>query len=273
MKHQLLGLADRLAQIKVVLCDLDHTLLNAERQVPPDTDGLLDRWLSAGYGFVIATGREPRRARNLSPVLDQCPLICYNGTWIEHLGDVKYTRPMSRDLTKSAIECLRRTNPNAWIGLEIDDRLYAPEPLGRWGDAIAADPNAIHAEAFKVFCPKSHLSPNEADRIRTSVPPGTCLWISDDYDVVQFEDAVWADKSVGAAWLLDQWNLDLARCMALGDETNDLTMVSRSGIGIAMSNSNPELLAAADLCAPNHDAQGVKRVLSAVLELQPQAPV
>ena len=90
---------------------------------------------------------------------------------------------------------------------------------------------------------------------------------------MQFEDAVWADKSVGAAWLLDQWNLNLSHCMALGDETNDLTMVSRSGIGIAMSNSNPELLAAADLCAPNHDAQGVMRVLSAVLELQPQAPV
>ena len=129
MKHQLLGLADRLARIKVVLCDLDHTLLDADQQVPPGTDGLLDRWLSAGYGFVIATGREPRRARNLSPVLGQCPLICYNGTWIEHLGDVKYARPMSSDLTKSAIECLRRTNPNAWIGLEIDDRLYAPKHL------------------------------------------------------------------------------------------------------------------------------------------------
>ena len=272
MESQLLNVADRLAGIKVVLCDLDHTLLDADRQVPPGTEVILERWLAAGYRFVVATGREPRRARNLSPVLDQCPLICYNGTWIEQQGEVKYARPMSRDLTWSAIDCLRRTKSDVWIGLEVDDRLYAPKPLGRWSDATTADPAAIQAEAFKVFCPKSQLSTHEAECVRRSVPPGTCLWISDDYDVVQFEDAVWADKSVGATWLLEQWNLDLSRCMALGDETNDLTMVSKSAIGIAMSNSNPELLAAADLQVPNHDARGVMRVLAAVLELQPQAP-
>ena len=38
--------------------------------------------------------------------------------------------------------------------------------------------------------------------------------------------------------------LTLANCMAFGDGLNDLTMVRMAGVGVAMANAAPEVLAA-----------------------------
>ena len=58
--------------------------------------------------------------------------------------------------------------------------------------------------------------------------------------------------------------LDLcpSEAIAFGDGTNDLTMLRQAGIGVAMANAAPEVLAAADLTAPSNQADGVARILA-----------
>ena len=46
-------------------------------------------------------------------------------------------------------------------------------------------------------------------------------------------------------------------CMAVGDGLNDLSMVEAAGIGVAMSNAHPEVLAAADHVTGSNDEDGV----------------
>ena len=45
--------------------------------------------------------------------------------------------------------------------------------------------------------------------------------------------------------------------MAFGDGANDLTMVRMAGMGVAMSNACPEVLAAADHVTLSNDEDGV----------------
>lgn len=49
--------------------------------------------------------------------------------------------------------------------------------------------------------------------------------------------------------------------MAIGDNYNDVEMIQKAGVGIAMGNSVPEVLAAADYVTSSNDDGGLLRAL------------
>ena len=53
----------------------------------------------------------------------------------------------------------------------------------------------------------------------------------------------------------------LDNCMALGDGTNDLSMIEAAGLGVAMSNAHPLVLAAANHVTASNDEDGVARAI------------
>ena len=53
----------------------------------------------------------------------------------------------------------------------------------------------------------------------------------------------------------------LENCMALGDGTNDLSMIQAAGLGVAMSNAHPLVLAAADHVTASNDEDGVAKAI------------
>lgn len=53
----------------------------------------------------------------------------------------------------------------------------------------------------------------------------------------------------------------LDNCMAIGDGTNDLTMIEDAGIGVAMSNAHPLVLSAADYVTVSNDEDGVAKAI------------
>ena len=53
----------------------------------------------------------------------------------------------------------------------------------------------------------------------------------------------------------------LDNCMALGDGTNDLSMIEAAGLGVAMSNAHPLVLAAADHVTLSNDEDGVAEAI------------
>jgi Cof subfamily protein (haloacid dehalogenase superfamily) len=54
----------------------------------------------------------------------------------------------------------------------------------------------------------------------------------------------------------------LDNCMALGDGTNDLTMIEAAGIGVAMSNAHSSVLSAADFVTVSNDEDGVAEAIN-----------
>ena len=53
----------------------------------------------------------------------------------------------------------------------------------------------------------------------------------------------------------------LDNCMALGDGTNDLSMIEAAGLGVAMSNAHPLVLAEADHVTVSNDEDGVAKAI------------
>lgn len=74
-----------------------------------------------------------------------------------------------------------------------------------------------------------------------------------------------AHKWAGISWVCAQLGIDPRRTMAIGDEVNDLSMVSSAGLGVAMGNAIEPLKARAKhIVAPHHEA-GVAQAIGNVL--------
>ena len=71
-----------------------------------------------------------------------------------------------------------------------------------------------------------------------------------------------AHKGLALQRFAEHLGLGLENCMAFGDGANDLTMIQAAGVGVAMSNACPEVLAAADYVTLSNDEDGVAAALA-----------
>ena len=79
----------------------------------------------------------------------------------------------------------------------------------------------------------------------------------------RFVEGIPLDVSKGhaLACLADHLGLSLEETIGVGDNDNDLELVERAGLGVAMGNASPALKTAADYIAPPVDEEGVIEVI------------
>ncbi|MHB1432205.1 MAG: HAD family hydrolase, partial [Streptosporangiaceae bacterium] len=63
----------------------------------------------------------------------------------------------------------------------------------------------------------------------------------------------------------DRRGIDAAEVIAFGDMPNDITMLRWAGIGHAVANAHPLVLAAADRVIGHHAEDGVAEAIEALL--------
>ena len=68
------------------------------------------------------------------------------------------------------------------------------------------------------------------------------------------------DVELGKA-LAEKLGLRRDQVMAVGDSGNDLSMIEDAGLGVAMGNATPEILAAADAVTADNNHDGVALVI------------
>ncbi|MFM7292231.1 MAG: HAD hydrolase family protein [Planctomycetia bacterium] len=72
-------------------------------------------------------------------------------------------------------------------------------------------------------------------------------------------------KWSGVLALAREWGITPAEICAVGDDVNDLPMITAAGLGIAMGNARPEVAAAADRVVGRHDDDGLVEVAALLL--------
>ena len=60
-------------------------------------------------------------------------------------------------------------------------------------------------------------------------------------------------------------DLHLAQAVAFGDAENDVALLGRVGLGVAMANGDPRAKAAAKRIAPANDEDGLARMVEELL--------
>lgn len=253
--------------VGLVASDLDGTLLQPplRRRVAAGDDGevdlgsitdrtraVLDRLRADGIEVVAVTGRPPRwvHAIDIGPGL----AICSNGALVVDLEteEVVVERVLAPDVAAECVRRLRALHPDGMFAVEFADGVAMERA---WADAI---PRALLGERVG---PAEELVVEPAAKVLMRVP-GTegdafidaateavgdiaVVTASGGLQLVEVS-APGVDKSTTLALLCDERGIPPERVVAFGDARNDLPMLAWAGMGVAMADAHPSVIAAAD---------------------------
>lgn len=278
-------------KIGIVALDLDGTLLDSQKRLSDVNKAALEMAADAGVLIVPTTGRffgmMPQAVRDLPFVryaitvngaqvydretdtamvreeiplpmavdlmrlLDRYDVIydCYRSNWgwmtetlqakaADYATDAHYLK-MIREFRKPVQELkahLLDTKPEGDVQKVMMFSRNAPE-----GKAVA---DAISDEVAKAF-------------------PGLKV-TSSTWNNLEFNISS-ANKGNSLRRFAECLGMTIENCVAFGDGLNDLSMIEAAGIGVAMANAHPDVLAAADMVAVSNDEDGVAKTLTQLL--------
>ncbi|MGF6752764.1 Cof-type HAD-IIB family hydrolase [Paraburkholderia sp. GAS42] len=238
---------------KVIATDLDGTLLNSDHQVDPFTVSTVRALEAQGLHFVIATGRHYSDVAGIRDVLGIKPyLVTSNGARV-HAPDntLMYARDLSPDIVR---------------------RLIEPQIVGEHGRVIVnlfADQEWLidrDAPQLLRFHQDSGFSYEVMDlREHDGNDIAKVLYIGDPADLAQvsanlkreFGEALYVtyslpdclevmasnvSKGTALRVVLECLGVDPARCVAFGDNMNDIDLLETAGYPFMMNNANPDLI-------------------------------
>src|SRR5699024_12446286 len=81
-------------QKKLIMLDVDGTILNTKNEIPPSTKEAIQAAQKMGHEVAIATGRAPYFIEEIREALQIQSCVCFNGLYVEVDGDIVYHNPM-----------------------------------------------------------------------------------------------------------------------------------------------------------------------------------
>lgn len=255
----------------LLVTDMDGTLLGADKRISAENKAAIERFVHQGGKFTLATGRIASSAKRYAQQLPVgVPAILYNGAMIYDYGTERTV--WERTLPETAAEVMGRVLERyPEIGVEIytgawevpfflsenavTERHYAIEGFQRKPEQPPATP--WHKILFA-------WEPERLDAILPSLPELTgdaaVEWIRSDNKYLELLPQG-ATKGHALEELVRVLGFDMSKCIAMGDHLNDLEMLRRAGIGVAVANAHPELLGAAARHGKHHDEHAVADVI------------
>jgi len=262
-------MAKKKSDIKLIVTDIDGTLLNSQHKMTERTENALKAAIAQGVKVVLATGKTRRSVDDIIKRLDlKTPGVYVQGLVISHPdGSEQHLGTLGADLMRRVLTFIedRGYQAMAYSGKRILVRSNTvestvlteqydepkPEVVGPLVNIVDDVPinklifcgrEAKHMTALRWQL--THLIDGDA-RITQALP--------DAIELLPFG----ASKGTALKLLLTEFGLEPDQMLAIGDGENDIEMLQLAGIGVAMGNANPKLKAVADATVASNDEDGV----------------
>ncbi|MDR4984676.1 HAD family hydrolase [Bacillus cereus] len=246
---------------KVIISDLDGTLLRSDKTISEKSINILRECKNKGDELIFATARPPRSINQYIPsVLKNEIVICYNGALVLKGNDVLYEMEISKNIILEIIELGKKYNLHQ-ICLEINDKLYSNFDVTDYFGNVPCEVMDVSELNFEkaskvIVCTKGSIN----KEFTKELPIECSAVITDNGTLCQIMHAE-VSKWNSIQRVLQHLNRDAAEVIAFGDDYNDMEMIEKCGIGVAMSNAVEELKSVAKFIAKSNDEDGVATFL------------
>ena len=263
--------------IGLIALDLDGTLVKGPNGVTARVRASIRAAQDAGIQITIATGRMYQSARRFAEDLGvTLPIICYQGAMVRHpVTDQVFIHDVVPHGSAVAAIAFARG-----IGLHVnaylDDSLYmeADTPEGRFYAASSKVPiNLVDDLATAIAGGTTKLVfVTDEDRVLDTIE-ALEAHLDDDVRVTRshprFAEVIGHEVNKGRALRAVAVSAGVAieATMAIGDNLNDLDLVKAAGIGVAMGDGDPRVVAAADWITGTYKDDGVAQAIDRLLDL------
>lgn len=257
---------------KILFSDLDGTLLTGDKKITKRNREAIQKMLKEGHYFVIATGRAVSSgrivAKDLGLTMSGCYMIAFNGAvlydcaadrilmkrslQIEHVlelfkraeeaGIYVQTYTSSDVITQKHTKELDFYVKNSKMKYKLTDKIY---------DALKEEPQKVILISLE-----GREKLEQFRKENMSWEKGKCnsFFSCDQYlEYCPIE----TDKGNAIRYICQILDVPLENTIAVGDEVNDIFMIQKAKIGVAVANARPEVKKVANYVTQNdfeHDA-------------------
>ena len=264
---------------KLLVFDIDSTILPRGSQLHPFTLEVLQRLRERGIACTLATGKNLPSAKVTADELAiDIPLILSNGTLIEtRFGEVLARTALPETITQQVMRIC--TDWPQDLVMYIGDGLFFPEmtenlsttygkvpfglhQVGDWQSITDLFPLVNKCVAVDHQSYTNLLALEKAFRKNVNGQADVLFTCPQLLEVVPKG----VDKATGMQELAGLLGIRMDEIMAFGDFDNDTSMLAAAGLGVAVENSSPAAIASADLVIGSCDQNGPAVFLDRLLD-------
>ncbi len=272
-------------RIRLLVLDLDGTLLNPEKQLPEGAARYVARLHEAGIRITLATGRAYPSARRYAWLLGLTePLIVLDGAQVRTDTRVLHEQPLDPEDVALTVSLLERERHRVFAAFSTTDHTLVPPndrtdvSLKRWG--IEPLKVAWHEVAqypilrVRFVGDRALLESLWQQLQEQGRHLAAHLYPSEVYGYFYVDMGHRAaTKGNALARLQERLQIAPEETLAVGDFYNDLELFRRSGVRVAMANAVDPLKAQAHwVTRQDHRAGGVLEVFRWLLGEDAPAP-
>lgn len=255
--------------IKLIVTDVDGTLLNDNHELHPDFWKIEEELTSKGILFSIASGRQFYNLESkFERIKDRTMFFAENGTYVIHKGKELYVNPIEENAAKEFIQLgrkLDRTNlvlcgkNSAYIETKDEDfrkeiskfyeRLKVVDDLTKVDDTYLkvtlCNFDGVEDNTFPHFV-------NYTDRYKVAIAAKVFI------DITSLD----ANKGNAIKGVQKELNISPEETLVFGDYLNDLEMMKVAEHSYAMKNAHPEIIEASNFVTTHdNNENGVLRTI------------
>ena len=269
--------------IRLIAVDLDGTLLPRSQVIPAESRKAVERVQAAGIEFCFCTGRTVTECRDLFPQLPPMHygVFCTGANILDLQNNtVLAQNALTADEARALYAIVREYDcciSYMANGVVHNSRAqverfapYTTAPIRRLFERthiIEDDLDAFVAHydgsVEKFYISFLDKAVRDAAFARVSNLP---YYITDagfnDFEIMP----AGVDKGVGLVQLAALLGLTAAEVAAVGDSGNDLPMLKRAGLSVAMANASDAVRAAADIVVADNEHGGMAEILNRIAE-------
>jgi Cof subfamily protein (haloacid dehalogenase superfamily) len=258
---------------KLLVVDIDGTLLNSDGAISDEDAGALTRACRSGVHVSLSTGRAVAACL---PILERLALdgyhMFFDGALVynQQKAEEVYVEPVPAQLVKQIADAARRQEVNldlysithfftereTWA-TDIRRRFFNLKPTVANFDDIWQKERIIKGTIVVRSAEEKARAQDIYQRFKDQL---SFSWtITPAYPEVDFINVRATGVSKGKALeaLASFLGVPLTDVIAIGDGTNDVSLLSTAGMAIAMGNAHDELKAVADHVTLDVDHNGV----------------
>ena len=251
-------------RIRMIVTDLDGTLLRKDKTISNYTTSIFSRLRDKGVKVMFATGRPERTTADFAKIIMPHGIISNNGAGVSVNGSVIFEHCLEPAVVKAIVERLRGLDG---IKLWLD---YA-------GHSVTDhDDYQLYVKWDPIYhCDFSEYDTGNVQKIAIEAIDVSLLPEVDYFAAL----GCWVHGTFGEPWYMvmangvsklnaietaaEYFNMDIAEVAAFGDDQNDIDMLRGCGIGVAMENAIDEVKSVADYICDSNEADGVAKWIEA----------
>ena len=260
--------------IKLIAVDLDGTVVRHDLSISRRVVDSLVAARDQGAFITIATGRGPSATRAYARLLGvNAPVICTQGGVVHDMkADQELLRiSLSSQLTVEALR-LAQAHTSWQPVLYLHDRIHVTmlqQSESFYREMLVPEPPVVVPDLEHELGARNSdkvlfvVEPDDAQRAVATLRAhfgARASVVQSHAKFVEVNPAL-ATKGAGLAFLASHLGVRQAEVLAIGDQENDVTMLTWAGIGVAMGNGSPSAKAAANWTAPDIANDGVAHAL------------